>query len=176
MAPRSSPPSVSRSGPARNNARNHPVVEVALTARQQLEPPHEIEQLPRFQQEVSIRRLAARGLRPRECFIDQQTARRESTDQVWKERPMQIVHDDDDVVRGSTEWIVTAFEIAHFGAKRQTVLARSVVQLAYRFGIAIEGKCRESSLGQPERVTPASTRDVERASITRQQAGVLHEP
>ena len=89
---------------------------------------------------------------------------------------MQIVNHDDEVEGRAAEWMLTALEIADFATQRQLSFARGLVQLAYRVNIAIDGKCRQSTLREPQRVSPASAGDVECARRTWQQAGVLHEP
>ena len=89
---------------------------------------------------------------------------------------MQILKDEDHVEGRAVERGLSAFEIAHFCAKRQAALACGLVQLAYRILIPIDGQRRQSVFGEPERVPPTSTGDVERASLVRQQAGMLHEP
>lgn len=76
-----------------------------------------------LQQEVRVRGPAAAGLVHRERLVEQEPARLQRPDQRREQRPVKVVHDDDEVVSGFSQRDVAGFEVEDFGGQLEPQLA-----------------------------------------------------
>ena len=75
----------------------HPPFEISFAAGEDLERLNEVEKLPGLEKKRRVRRLPARGLCTRERLIDQHATTPQRADDRREQRPVQVVHDDDQI-------------------------------------------------------------------------------
>src|SRR4030095_16823985 len=101
----------------RDDAREHLPLKVSFSTRKDSQRLDTRDQLPRFEQERGIRRLATRALSTGERLVDEHACRAQRTHERRKQRPMQVVHDDDQVERLRLDEWLTIFEIDDVGSQ-----------------------------------------------------------
>jgi hypothetical protein len=109
-------------------------------------------------------------------FAQEQASRRERPHQRGKERPVEIVEDEDEVVLPLSERDGVGLEVEHFRRHRQTETTRHGPQRLDARGIVVHRPDEGPCLREHEGVSPATAGDVERAGAARREPHELEEP
>jgi len=142
-----------------------------------LERLDEADELARLEQMLRARRAAAVArVLAGEGLAQQQAARRERPHERGEERPVQVVEDEDEVVRLLAERHPRGLEVEHLGRHREAQAPRELPQRKDARGVAVDRADEGARLREDERVPTAAARDVERPRAARREPRVLEEP